>query len=486
MGALTSKPYMFISRSWELESIESIDFFDSFGSNIKVDIRGKEILRVLPKILESLNEEWISDKIRFSYDSLKKQRLDVPLIKFLFKKNFYFESKKFFPSTWEKFFMIIKDFFKLFSFSFVIGNFVDFYTLYTLKKFIIKKNPFLLKLPVFVEKNFFNDFRFNFLSPDFKNFLSCDLFIFICVNLRLESPILNLRIRKNILQKKIKSFGVGCGFGFNFDFINLGFSLKNLLFFFEGKHKLSFNFLKSKKPLIVIGSNFLKRKDFFFFNKFFLFFFKKFNYLMISYLSLRVSDSSVFELNLNNNKIFDNFLKIDNQKNFLWVLDFDDFSFCSNFYKFSLYQGHHGDKIALKSNFILPACAPLEKNAIFINFEGRYQKSKLCSVPPLNSREDWKVLSILSIYLDLDLGFYDLFLLHKDIENYLGGFFLNIVFDKFKFFLNFTYFYKFNNFVFFPINYNYYLSDSFSKFSVVMALASKRFFNLSFNFKKKN
>ena len=141
IGALTSKPYAFTARSWELTSTESIDFYDALNSNIRVDTRGSEIMRILPRINNKINEEWISDKIRFSYDGLKQQRLNNPL----FKVNNEFKI-----ISWLDAFKIIKNKLDGNALNFIIGNSVDLETQFVVKM-LSNKLGFLLILMIWIK-----------------------------------------------------------------------------------------------------------------------------------------------------------------------------------------------------------------------------------------------------------------------------------------------------------------------------------------------
>jgi len=193
IGALTSKPYSFKSRSWELKYLESIDLNDTLGSNIKIDYKNSQILRILPNINESINEEWISDKIRFSYDSLNRWRFNTPLM----KKNDLFV-----PCSWKESFNVINKFltkFPVHNTTIVAGNYNSLETLSAMKYLSFKIPQSQLKLNGF--KNGLNNDNFSTSLLKLKNnYKHQKVFIFVGSNLRLESPILNLKFRK--LSKK--------------------------------------------------------------------------------------------------------------------------------------------------------------------------------------------------------------------------------------------------------------------------------------------
>jgi len=204
VGALTSKPYAFTVRPWELKNIESIDVFDAMGSNIRIDTRGSEIMRILPKSNNKINQQWISDKTRFAYDGLKCQRLYYPMVK---------QDSKFISTSWEKAIKLITqqilktDKKKIGGF---IGNFTDQETVLTLKKFLnqIGSNNFFVEQHngfITPNSNTCFDFRSNFLSKiELENFEleDYDTILLIGSNPRYEASMLNVRLRQSIIKKK--------------------------------------------------------------------------------------------------------------------------------------------------------------------------------------------------------------------------------------------------------------------------------------------
>lgn len=254
VGALTSKPYSFRARVWELSKIYTYDIMDGFGSNIQIDFRGLEVLRVLPRTNKLLNEEWISDKTRFFYDALKLQRLTNP---------YFIENREFKKVNWLNSLYIFRN--KLLSYLkglkeinyfstplyFENGNFLDLETASYIKAYssLLSTKPLLSK--------FSCDFRSEFgiidleqLNMDSDNQVS-NLFLYN-INLRFESPILNLKIKKliNQVHKDIKIYNIGFLSNFNYKckHLNLGLCRRTLNFINSSKKSLLFKNINSSFP----------------------------------------------------------------------------------------------------------------------------------------------------------------------------------------------------------------------------------------------
>ena len=199
VGALTSKPYAFTSRPWELRLTESVDVMDSVGSNIRVDTRGTEIMRIIPRLNEEINEEWISDKTRFSYDGLKRQRLTKPMI-----RN---EKGNFDSVEWLEAFEFIKKNVKgqgsvdPSQVVGVVGGLVDVETVFTLKKFLSQQGSSTVISEFGGGKDLQQDFLTNHtFNSSIQGIEESDLLVLVGTNPRKEAAIINARIRKRSLQ----------------------------------------------------------------------------------------------------------------------------------------------------------------------------------------------------------------------------------------------------------------------------------------------
>ena len=198
VGALTSKPYQFVARPWELTKTESVDVMDAIGSNIRIDSRDGKVLRILPKNNESINEEWISDKSRYAIDGLSKQRLDTPFIKI---------NNKLQRASWDEAFEVIKS--KISKISSencvgVIGNQVENEAIFAFRELFKKLN--LNKILPFQKKLMFSkENRSNYLfNSKIEGLDKCDYLLLIGANPRVDSAILNARIRKNYIHRDLK------------------------------------------------------------------------------------------------------------------------------------------------------------------------------------------------------------------------------------------------------------------------------------------
>jgi len=382
IGALTSKPYAFTARSWELTSVESIDFFDPLCSSIRVDTRGSEIMRILPKVNNKLNEEWISDKVRFSYDGFKRQRLSVPMLRINGKLEF---------STWEivlsKLANYIKTRSKFDSLRFILGDFVDFET-QIFVKFMVERFGFDVFFQDLSEFN--QDFSHNYLlNSNVESFSKFDVFFLIGSNPRLESPLVNLKIRRRV-NEGARVFYFGGNIDLGYKIINLGSDVNDLVRVVEGKHLLSKILINAINPLVIIGSSVFQRNDAKqFYNL--LSYLKKFSGIDVAFLqnsSARIQGADLNIVNLNKN----NFVKKEiKSANLMYILGADNVIVNKQENDLVVYQGHHGDRIASFADIILPGSTPIEKDSIYFNLEGKIYGTNFIFSPPGNARTDWKI-----------------------------------------------------------------------------------------------
>ena len=263
VGALTSKPYAFNARPWELKKTESIDVLDAVGSNIRVDSRGVQVMRIQPKINDEINEEWINDKTRFASDGLKYQRLTTPLVR---------EGDRFTPASWEHAMEAIRhglqssgakgDEIKA-----VAGHLADTESLVALKDLVNRLGSENLTL----DHNLGDappltgvDIRSNYLfNTGIENVEDADVVLLVGTNPRHEAAIINTRFRKSYLHHGAEFGLIGEKFDSTFDFAHMGNSPKDVVDFFGGKSKGDFAKLwkEAKKPLVVIGSAVMESKD---------------------------------------------------------------------------------------------------------------------------------------------------------------------------------------------------------------------------------
>lgn len=484
VGALTSKPFAFTSRPWELKSFNSIDILDSMHSNIRIDVRGTKIMRILPRVNIEINEDWITDKIRFSYDSFRRQRLYDPMlrlggefIKISWKKAFFYAKANFLNAIragWSSF-VPLRGF---------VGDYVDLETLYVFKKFL-SLNGSVLPLSTIRNFDFPSSYAFNLpLTSLHKS----DLCLLVGVNLRIDLPLLNSRIKALVAKNLLPVFILGFYSNFNYFVKHISSSQTTFLAIFEGSHWLSSKLSKgsSKYPLVIASS-----ASFFSVSSVMPVLLRYTNLFSKNWIGLNfIPEFSSFvpasELGLvskhgqNSNLL--NF-SFDILLNFDGSLPVKDPS--ASFFR--VYQGHHGDVNSQNCELILPSTSFIEKNSFFSNLSRVVQKSKKVLFNPGNSRDDWKILNSLvevfgfssfkvanSFELLSFISSTSPFVLYKGNGiSVFSSFFAN------NLLLSSTYCHLKN---FTSTNNNYYLNDSITRNSKVMSLCATKFKSKNYNF----
>ena len=396
VGALTSKPYAFEARPWELKKTESIDVMDAVGSNIRVDSYGWEVKRVLPRLNNSINEEWISDKTRYACDGLLKQRLDKVYIR---KEN------KLVEASWDDAINLISS--KINStdndkIAGHIGGLNSIETINSFKKFLEEIN---VKNYEFREKDFYvnPDEKMNYIfNSSIQGIEKSDLLLLVGANPRLEATILNARIRKTYLKNKLPILSIGDPGDLTYPYKVIGTKTDDIKQILEGKSEINNLFKKSKNPLVIIGESALELKsgkyileglkDFLHKNKFI-----NENWNSFNILSQNAATVGALDLNfLNKANGSGNFF--DKLKNHIFELLYfvgsDELNFQKN-NEFIIYQGSHGDRMAQIADVVLPSPAYTEQNGFFINLEGRLQKAYKATNPIGNAKEDWKIFNLI-------------------------------------------------------------------------------------------
>jgi len=395
MGALTSKPYAFTARPWELRSREAVDYFDSFGSSIRIDLRGLDIMRVLPSINEAVNEEWITDKVRFSYDGLKRQRLVAPLIRsgLSFIKVGWFES---YVLLFKRIFLNSSSS----SINFFIGKLVDINSFYSLISFFQR-----LKQLTGVGTNLFyaedpylsmpRRYRTQYLFPALKHVDQIDILLLIGSNIRLESPLLNIRIRKRALTYNLPVFTLGFQSDLTYNVVNLGGTVATMLSLVEGRHPFLKLWLRKIAPSFFFShsvnrlrlnqliSSFKCVSD-------------QFVSVYQAFIALSGSTSTIFDYG-----VLSSFHKARNL-DFNWVLNNDEICFEEG--GFTVYSGHHGDRNALLSDLIIPLSLSNEKNTAYMNMSGLYQQSNFVLNPPNLVRSEFHFVNSFFFFAKAMLG----------------------------------------------------------------------------------
>ncbi len=419
VGALTSKPYVFEARPWELKKTETIDVMDAVGSNIRVDTYGWEVKRVLPIINEDINEEWISDKTRYACDGLLNQRLDSPYIKY---------NNKFEEASWEEVFKIIKSKFentpknKISGF---VGDLNNMESGYIFKEFFdrtLNSNNYESRLSDYhVDVSKRENYLFN---SKINGIEESDLIFLIGTNPRFEATILNSRIRKSFVNNGTKIISLNDVGDLTYPYKNLDGQIKTLLEIFQGQNDISKQILNSKKPLIILGESFFKNYAAnFMFNliKKYLRDNNKITDEWNSINSLSVNASTVGNLDLqiiNYKKNLFNELK-NHEFDIVYLLGQDNLDFEKK-NEFIIYQGSHGDKGAEMADIILPGSAYTEQNGYFTNLEGKLQKAYKASYPPGKAKEDWQIINDLAEFMNNRKLFNDKDELDSSMLNYIN------------------------------------------------------------------
>ncbi len=419
VGALTSKPYVFEARPWELKKTETIDVMDAVGSNIRVDTYDWEVKRILPIINEDINEEWISDKTRYACDGLLHQRLDTPFIKY---------NKKFEKASWAEVYKIIKSKFentkkeKICGF---VGDLTNMETSYIFKEFFdrtLNNNNYESR----ADNRFINiSKRENYIFNSTINGIEeSDLIFLIGTNPRYEATILNARIRKTFLNNNTKIFSLNENGDLTYPYESLDGQTQTLKNIFEGTHNLSKNIIESKKPMIILGESFLrlnsseflydKIKDFLKLNKKYT---EDWNPLNV--LPCDAASVGNFDLGLINNE--NNLLNELKSHKFdiVYLVGQDNLNFIKQD-EFVIYQGSHGDKGAEIADIILPGSAYTEQDGYYTNLEGKVQKAYKASYPPGEAREDWKIINEIAEIMNNRKLFNDRDELESSMFNYLN------------------------------------------------------------------
>jgi NADH-quinone oxidoreductase subunit G len=395
VGALTSKPYVFEARPWELKKTESIDVMDAVGSNIRIDTYGWEVKRVLPLINEDINEEWISDKTRYACDGLLNQRLDTPYIKY---------NGKFEKASWSEVFKIIKSRIENTSKEKIggfVGDLTNMETSFIFREFFdrtIESDYYDFRTTDrFIDDSLRENYIFN---SSINGIEESDLIFLVGTNPRYEATILNARIRKSFVNNKTKVISLNDVGDLTYPYQALDGHTHTLKIILENKHEISETLKSSKKPIIIIGESFFNLKSS-----------KNIFYLIKEYinnnfkfeeewhpLNILSSDASTvgnIDLGVFNNKSGYNITLDKLQKNefeLIFLIGQDNLNINKK-NEFIIYQGSHGDKGAEIADIILPGAAYTEQTAHYTNLEGKIQKAYKASYPPGEAKEDWQIIN---------------------------------------------------------------------------------------------
>ena len=420
VGALTSKPYVFEARPWELKKTETIDVMDAVGSNIRVDTYDWEVKRVLPIINENINEEWISDKTRYACDGLLNQRLDTPYIKY---------NNKFEKASWNEVYKIIKskientDKNKICGF---VGDLINMESSFIFKEFLERtidtKNYDSRDTNLFFDSSVRENYLFN---SKINGIEDADLILLIGTNPRFEATMLNARIRKAFVNNnKIKIISLNDVGDLTYPYQSLDGNTQTIKEIPESSSELSKDILEAKKPMIVFGESFLRLKSadyLFFLVKDFLLRNNKFTEEWNPLNVLTSNAATVGSLDLDIIDPKNDVIKKLNENNFdlIFLLGQDNLKFDKKD-EFIIYIGSHGDHGAECADIILPGAAYTEQSGHYTNLEGKLQKAYKASYPPGDAKEDWQIINDLAEFINNRKLFNDKDELESSMFNYIN------------------------------------------------------------------
>ena len=400
VGALTSKPYSYIARPWELTKTESVDVLDALGSNIRVDERSGQVLRVLPRLNEDVNEEWISDKTRFALDGLARRRLDRPFV----RRNGRLEE-----ASWRDAFAAIAVRLARVPGSAVAaiaGDLADVEAMCALKDLMAALgSPHLdcRQDGAALDPACRAGYLFNTTIAGIEQ---ADLCLLIGANPRAEAAMLNARLRKRWLHGGFKVASIGPKLDLTFPVTTLGGGPETLSELAAGRHEWAQSLKSAKQPMLILGQGALSRPD----------------GAAILALARALADGAGFVredwngfnvLHIAASRVGGldlGFVPGAGGRDVagilagceageiaaVYLLGADEIDMRRLGRAFVIYQGHHGDAGASRADVVLPGAAYTEKDATYVNTEGRVQHARRAVFPPGDAREDWKILRALS------------------------------------------------------------------------------------------
>ena len=409
VGALTSKPYAFAARPWELKKTESVDVSDAQGCAIRVDSRGPEVMRVLPRLNEDVNEEWISDKTRYCVDGLKRQRLDQPYVRVKGKLQ---------PATWPEAFAAVAKAIKGkqgSEIAAIAGDLADCESMLVLKELMVglgSTNMDCRQDGSKVDPAQRASYIFNSTIAGIED---ADALLIVGANPRWEAPVLNARIRKRYLMGKFPIAAVGPAIDLSYPVDWLGEDADVLAQIAAGTHPFAEILKTAERPMIIVGSGAVARPD----GAAVLGLARQaadaagavtadwngFN--VLQHAASRVGGLDLGfvpgEGGMDTGRILDG--AATGAVKVIYLLGADEIDTKDLDKPFVIYQGHHGDAGAHVADVILPGAAYTEKDATYVNLEGRVQRGQLAVYPPGDAREDWKIIRALSDALNATLPY---------------------------------------------------------------------------------
>ena len=409
VGALTSKPYAFMARPWELVKTESVDVFDAVGSNIRIDSRDAQVLRVLPRLNEAINEEWISDKTRYAIDGLRRRRLDRPYVG---RRGVRAET------DWREALDTVADRLKSAPgerIAAIAGDLCDVEAMFALKELMTSLGVASLDCRqdgAKLDARCRAGYLFNTTIAGIEEADAC---LLIGTNPRWEAPLVNARLRKRHLRGGFNIAAIGPALDLSFPVQMLGDGGETLRAVADGEHPWSELLRAAKSPMLIVGQGALARPD----------------GAQVLAMAREIADSHglVREGWTGFNVLHHAAARVggldlgfvpgpggcdvagiiegcrSGRIEVLYLLGADEIDLGDLGPAFVVYQGHHGDRGAARADVILPGAAYSEKDGIYVNTEGRVQLGRRAVFPPGDAREDWKILRALSAAIGRPLAF---------------------------------------------------------------------------------
>ncbi|APG62593.1 NADH-quinone oxidoreductase subunit G [Sphingorhabdus lutea] len=398
VGALTSKPYAFEARPWELKKTLGIDVMDAVGTNVRFDARGREVLRILPRMNDDVNEEWANDKTRHVVDGLTKRRLDAPYVR---------KDGKLVKASWAEAFEAIKAVNAGSSVAAIAGDLVDCETMYAAKALLAKMGSSMLEGRQTGMKYDVSSLSAVNFNTGIAAIEDADVILLIGTNVRWEAPLVNTRIGKAVRRKGAKVFVIG-------DEIDLTYRaefLGNDAALIGKLPKAAADALKNAaRPAVIIGGGALAAEGV---HGAALKLAEKYNLVRDledgrswnGFNALHFSAARMGGLMLGYAQVGGISDIVAAQPKLTFFLGADEVDFTKFENSLKVFVGHHGDKGAHAADVILPAAAYTEKNGTYVNLEGRVQFSNKAVFAPGDAREDWSIFRALSEILGHKLPF---------------------------------------------------------------------------------
>jgi NADH-quinone oxidoreductase subunit G len=396
VGALTAKPYAFEARSWEMRKTESVDVFDGLGANIRIDTRDGVVMRVLPRLNDDVNEEWISDKTRHAVDGLRYQRLDRPYVR---------KAGKLVEASWDEAFAAIAAKLKGVDgkkIAAIVGDQCDAESMVALKDLLAalgSPNVDCRQDGARLEAGVRASYLFN---AGIRGIDQADAILLVGTNPRWESPVLNARIRRRYVSGRCAVASIGPAIDVTYPVERLGAGPATLRDLAEGRHSFAERLRGAKNPLLIVGMGALARED----GAAVLALARRLavvrddwnGFAVLHTAAARVGGLDLGLVPALGGRDVAGILEGCGKReiDFVYLLGADEIDMTRLGKAFVVYQGHHGDAGAHRADVILPGAAYTEKPGTYVNTEGRVQLGQRATYPPGLAREDWSILRALS------------------------------------------------------------------------------------------